>query len=396
MRNERALDVLFVDDEPLLLDGLRRQLHAERGRWAMRFAQSGEQALQMLTERPADVVIADMCMPHMNGATLLREVRSRWPDAVRFILSGQTDQTELMGEIGAIHQFLQKPCPAETIRRSVARATNLTRELERGALRSMTAGIQSLPVVSETYRRLVEILEQADCDAERVAAVVEQDIGLTTKLLQMVNSAFFGLPRRTTSVKEAVIRIGIRNLRYLAVAAQIFDSLGRHNACGEAVSRLWVACTDLGAAAAHLARDAGQSQPVCESARLAGTLSLIGRALLVSGGPQRYASVLERVSATGCLLHEAEEFEVGIPQHVVGAYALGLWAFADDIIDAVLHQAAPERSEVVSPAHPLPYVHQARCAASTCLYVDSLDCAQGWLDALIGASVPQHAEGASV
>ena len=113
MSDQERLEVLFVDDEAQIVSGLRRQFHAKRKVWNLRCATSGDEALTQMEQRPADVVVSDMRMPGMNGAELLRRVRERWPAAVRLILSGQTNQSELLQDIGVIHQFLQKPCPPE-------------------------------------------------------------------------------------------------------------------------------------------------------------------------------------------------------------------------------------------------------------------------------------------
>jgi len=67
-------NILFVDDEPVLLDGLRRSLRSMRNEWSITFAGSGEEALKVLEKAPFDVVVSDMRMPKMDGAQLLNEV----------------------------------------------------------------------------------------------------------------------------------------------------------------------------------------------------------------------------------------------------------------------------------------------------------------------------------
>ena len=71
--------VLFVDDEPKILDGLRRMLRVMRDQWDMAFVQSGPEALEILGKHRFDVIISDMRMPGMDGAELLLEVRKRHP-----------------------------------------------------------------------------------------------------------------------------------------------------------------------------------------------------------------------------------------------------------------------------------------------------------------------------
>ena len=73
-----AVRILFVDDEPFVLEALQRMLHSMRHEWDMRFASGGAEALRMMAESPAEVVVSDMRMPDINGAQLLNEIMERW------------------------------------------------------------------------------------------------------------------------------------------------------------------------------------------------------------------------------------------------------------------------------------------------------------------------------
>ena len=83
--------ILFVDDEQRILDGLRRLLRDKRAEWEMVFVDGGSKALEQLRASPFDIVITDMRMPGMDGATLLTHVKEEFPDVVRLVLSGCSD-----------------------------------------------------------------------------------------------------------------------------------------------------------------------------------------------------------------------------------------------------------------------------------------------------------------
>jgi YesN/AraC family two-component response regulator len=82
--------LLFVDDDPMVLDGLRRSLHNMRHDWEMHFVDSAAAALEIMESQPFDAVASDMRMPVKDGAQPLEEVKERYPDVVRMILSGQS------------------------------------------------------------------------------------------------------------------------------------------------------------------------------------------------------------------------------------------------------------------------------------------------------------------
>ena len=107
--------VLCVDDEPAILAGLARQL---RQRFDVVTAVGGALGLEQLAaEAPFGIVISDMRMPGMDGATFLTEVRSKYPDTVRMLLTGQADLQSTIAAVnhGSIFRFLSKPCAQETL-----------------------------------------------------------------------------------------------------------------------------------------------------------------------------------------------------------------------------------------------------------------------------------------
>ena len=382
MSELNPLKILFVDDEPLILDGLRRQFRSKRKVWEVRVAGSADEALALMEQDPASVVVSDMQMPQISGAALLTTVRLRWPHAVRIILSGQTDQAEMLKDIGVIHQFLQKPCPPETIALAVERTTRMSAAVRSGDLDQLVGGLESLPVVSGTYRELIGLLEDEDSDVKAIGAVVEKDIGLSTKLLQMVNSAFFGLPRTIRSAQQAILLIGLQNLKQMALTSQIFDAVTQDQDCDRFVAGLWRVSSDISSMAAGLARANGQPAQVQDTARLAGTLSLIGRAVLARNAPERFARAQKHAASEGVSLREAEIQEFKLAHEAVGAYALGLWAFDHGVVDAVALQASPDRAGDVGAACPLPYLHVARGHVARAGIVEPLAVDRDWVESV--------------
>jgi len=107
--------VLFVDDEPNVLDGIRRQL---RNRVNIETASSGAAALDIIkAQGPFAVVVSDMRMPEMDGARFLAKVNEIAPQTVRMILSGQADLESTIAAVneGRVFRFLLKPCNSETL-----------------------------------------------------------------------------------------------------------------------------------------------------------------------------------------------------------------------------------------------------------------------------------------
>lgn len=137
--------VLFVDDEPRVLAGLRRMLRPRQGVWEMHFAEGVATALEIMDQELVDVIVSDFRMPGLDGGQLLAEVRRRHPDTARLILSGQTAERDMMRVVTIAHQFLAKPCEPDEVMTAVDRALRLRDELGGERLRAELACLSALP-----------------------------------------------------------------------------------------------------------------------------------------------------------------------------------------------------------------------------------------------------------
>ncbi len=319
--------ILFVDDEPNILAGLRNALRSERQQWDMDFAVGAREALTKIAEKTFDVVVTDMRMPYMDGATLLGEIRRLQPKAVRIILTGQTERESVMKSVFVAHVFLFKPCEVTLLKRVIERASSLSSLLDSESLRETAGRVDMLPAVPRTYLALNEALTKPNYSVADVAQIIEQDVGLCAKILQMVNAAFFGLPRRITSVGETVAYLGTITIKNLAIALEAFSSAA--GSCGlsnEALVALQAHSLLVGQIAKRLcSKDKSQA----EEAFLAGVLHEVG--WLVRVDPQ---------------------YEKGdgppVDRALLGAYLLALWGLSHPITEAVAYHRTPQLIEHTS------------------------------------------------
>jgi len=344
-----VLRVLFVDDEERVLDGLRRMLHDRRHAWAMTFALGGEAGLRALEEAaaaaaPFDVVVTDLRMPGVDGAALLGAVHARWPQIVRIVLSGQTDPATMLRTVRVAHQCLAKPCDAGALRDVVARTCRLRDLLADTALRTLAGGVDALPSPPALFTAIEAALARPETGVAELAHIVERDGALTAKLLQLAGSSFFGLPRRVTSVAQAITCLGVAVVRALVLS---------HELTGLALGRLpsgfsLDAYQAHAMAAARLARHVARDTPhAADDAFLAAMLHDVGELLLAARAPEVFARARAHASEHGVPPHEAEAALWGGVTHAeVGAYLLGLWGLPDAVVEAVAYHHGPARAGV--------------------------------------------------
>ena len=215
--------ILFVDDEPMILQGLQRMLRPMREQWEMTFVEGGENALAAMAGTAFDVIVTDMRMPVMNGAQLLKEVRDRYPRTVRLILSGHADKELVTQCLGVAHQYISKPCDPEQLKTMIRNACLIGGDLVTDQVKEILGSIDRLPTVPAVFQELEQALADPDVDARRLGQIIEQDPGMTAKILKIVNSAFFALRRSISSPFEAVTYLGIDTIKGLVLVNSIFE-----------------------------------------------------------------------------------------------------------------------------------------------------------------------------
>ncbi len=339
--------VLFVDDEENIRLGLQRMLRSMRKEWDMAFVGSAQEALALLERQHVDVVVSDMRMPGMDGAQLLNEVQSRHPDVIRIILSGHADREMIMRSLGASHQYLSKPCDAETLKAAVGRAMGL-RSLfrEEPSLMPLISRLHTLPSLPSLYLAIVEELKSPNATLKKVGQIIASDPAMTVKMLQLVNSAFFGIGRQITSPVHAVNLLGLDLIQALVLSAQVFGELDTGIA-GVDPEALWRHSTAVGTLAKRIAKAEGEDEQTCNDCMVAGLLHDIGKLVLLANLPAEYTRLIELARREKADLFELERLEFGANHAELGGYLLGLWGLPDIIVEAVAFHHHPA-------AYPLP------------------------------------------
>lgn len=362
--------ILFVDDEPQILDGLRDLLRKQRKQWSMVFALGGEAALKELEHASFDVVVSDMRMPGIDGATLLTRVRDLYPASARIILSGHADRESIVRALPVAHQFLNKPCDATLLRVVVERACELQRLLQNENIRCLIGKLDKLPSAPHTYWELTRVAARPDVALDDLAAIVEQDPSMTVKVLQLVNSGYFGMPQKLSSVRQAVSYLGTDLLKALALSVHAFGTIPL-NASRE------FSIEALQRHAIQTARIVKRMVPDPKRGAEAFTAALvhdIGRIVLSVGVPDILDEALRQERISGRPAHVVERELLGVCHAEVGAYLLGVWGLPLPIVEAVAYHHTPSMA-AEGTAEALTLVHIA--------------------DALLGGESGLHAGGAT-
>lgn len=323
--------VLFVDDEPHLLSGLRRLLPRLAPTWTVAFAESGAAALEALSRQAFDAVVSDLRMPGMDGAQLLTEVQHRYPDTVRLVLSGEAERATVLLAASAAHQFLAKPSDGALIVSTVDRALQVRSGLTDPVLRELIGGVQALPALPAVHAELVRACADPDAAVEEVAGIVAGDVAATVEVLRLTNSSFFGLQRRIDDVRQAVALLGLDVVQAVVTSGLLLRSgEGTPGVDVDGLRRLALRRTAMVRRVARLeAWSAEELGPVC----LAALLRDVGALVLGRAGAADAVPLADRLDADPDLLDDPvavaalERSVCGCTVPQAGAHLLGLWGF---------------------------------------------------------------------
>jgi HD-like signal output (HDOD) protein len=333
--------ILFVDDEPFILEGLRSLLRKQRESWDMSFVSSGPAALEALAQQPRDVVVSDMRMPGMDGAELLGRVRELYPRTARVILSGQASPQDLIRARPVAQQILSKPCERPVLCEAIERLFKVQALLDNERIQTLVGRLQRLPLYPKCFHDLSQAMTRLELSMSEIVGVIEQDAALSIMVLSIANGGYFGRPQGTLSIHKAVDLIGLPLLQAIALSSDMFahidDSLLK--------SRVLLDLPERSLLKARLARRFVADPTLREEAFAAALLLDIGQVVLAQDGIEAYLALLKAAEAECRPLQELERERLGFTHAEVSGYLLGLWGLPARVVELVAKHHHPELLE---------------------------------------------------
>ena len=356
--------ILFVDDDPILLETLQEVMDDMVDSWDMTFLSSALDGLNAFSETPFDVVVSDLWMPRMNGAEFLQEIQTLYPGTIRFILSSSKDRDLAIQLVERAHQFIEKPCKATFLKTAIIRTLFLRNKLNNEPVKELVAHIGQLPTVPSLYQEINDLLESHRATVESLSQIICKDAAMTAMILKLVNSAFFNLRSTVSTPSEALHYLGIDLLKSLVLAHGLFSQVASFGIPTFTIDHLWRHSLRVANTAKRIAEAESMGNQCAAECFTAGILHGVGILILASRFPEGYQRVLDMTLHEGCDLPFAEHHAFGASHAEVGGYLLGLWGLPAPIVQATLWHNYP-RNQGIQGFTPTIAVHVANalCAA---------------------------------
>ena len=335
--------IVFVDDQNNVLQGFRRALRSLEETWDIHYATGGKEALRLMETMAIDIIVSDTNMPGMRGTELLKEVQTLHPEMIRLVLSGggsRSDDISIL--LRTSHQFFSKPFETERLKVLVTHLLDLREKLGDDSMKKLVAGLNRLPCSPFIYDAFKKEREGSSSDLDKMGNYIAQDPGLTAKMLQSLNSAFFGVNKAGIHPFSAAQSMGPGTISYLfdeeAHNHTILESHPNYKFL-ETVYKQSLHCAYLleALAAAENLPDALKNV-----AYVTGMLNNVGSIILANEMADAYAKIVPGFKSP-VTQAQAEKKAFGTSHEAVGAYFLALWGFPGATVRAVANNLAPDK-----------------------------------------------------
>ena len=281
-------------------------------------------------------------------------VHEIYPTTVRIVVSGHASPEVLARAATVAHRFLGKPFNAEELALLIERSCVLRELTEQARAYRATAAATTLPSAPGLYPQIIRVMCDPGWGPADLAAVIERDPAMTAKVLQLANSAFFGISHEVTRVRDAVMYLGAETIKSLSLVAEAISKLALKNVDGFSIEEFQEhAILVAGIAAAILPEGRAQEEAVT-----AALLHDIGKLVLIADDPKRWARLNDLARRENLPLHQIEQDHEGVTHAATGAYMLSLWGLPDGVVEAVAHHHDPGSFPGLA-LHPVAAVHVA-------------------------------------
>ena len=336
--------ILFVDDELPILKSLNRLFMDTE--YEVLTAGSGEEALEILADEKVDIVITDMRMPVMDGYQLLEKIKERHPNVLRIILSGYSEKNTILAALqkNLAKLYILKPWDNDKLILLVDQIFETENILHDSNLLDLINNTDELPTLKSSYLQIMDLID-TDADLVKIASAIERDHSVATKVLHIINSAFYDV--KTGSVKHAIAFLGLSNIRNILLATSIVDSFNMSGIYGTRLEMLWnhsFICSKI----VNMIYGKLLNKKLSESESSAGLLHNIGIVLLLKIFPEQYIEIFRRTEKEKNNLLQIEQESLHVTHQQAGGYLLKWWELPYPIVEAALYHHTPFATGIIN------------------------------------------------
>ena len=337
--------ILFVDDETQILRSITRLFMDTE--YEVLKAESGAEALELLEIEQVDVIVSDMKMPKMTGYELLSQVKKKFPNIVRIILSGFSDERIVFDALqkNIAKLYILKPWENTVLINTIEKVfqiENLLRNNEK--VLKLVNNAEELPTIKTSYQKIINVIE-SDKEIYKIVEAIEADNSIVIKLLHIVNSSYYSV--KTGSIKRAVAYLGLDNIKNIVIASAFIDGLSFNSKDNKRLEELWEHAF-IANRIISLIYTEFLNKKIPETEMNAGLLSNVGIIFMIHSFHDKYMEIFEEIEKNNVDIIELENKAFGTNHQEIGGYLLQWWDIPLPIVEAALYHHNPFNENVIN------------------------------------------------
>jgi putative nucleotidyltransferase with HDIG domain len=200
----------------------------------------------------------------------------------------------------------------------------------------LAAAVDGMPAFPKSVQKILELTRDVNCTPKDLVQVIDKDPVVMVKILKVVNSAYYSLPKQITSINHAVVYLGFNTIKNLALGIAAIGMLPKSNAAGFDVQQYLLHSLSTASIAKQLATRMDDADPM--DCFIAGLLHDFGKVVFAQFMPEEFRQALETSRRDGSSLHEALQKSIGVDHTVVGGMLVEKWRFAPHLIETIQNQ----------------------------------------------------------
>jgi len=299
------------------------------------FFENENEVWDAVEDKEIDVIFAEIFMEDFDGLQFFESMRKEHPEIIRILLIDQHDESFVLKAYDCAHQLLDKMTTPNELMYTIDRALRLGKLLANEDLRRIISGLDSLPVMSDTYLRLIRAIQSPHTSFKEIGKIISEDASLTAKILQIANSPIYASHEKITNPMQAAVLLGINTIKALIIFVAVFSrsntgSILKRDIKKEIENHSFRVAEKSREVIAQLSCD----KETIDSVFICGLLHDFGKIILLEI-KEEYINMLKTVKDINSTILERERDLFGTTHTEIGAYLLGLWGLPDSIIEAV-------------------------------------------------------------
>jgi len=350
--------VLVFDEDPNTQQVIRKAFYASHLDWEMVFTSSREETIDSIENKSYDALVSNVSGADSSEVELFFTAYEKRPEMLRFALTNPTKKETRIELAKYVHQCVAKPFEGRDLISLLQKTLNNGSLLEHDDLKRLIGKIKSLPTLPRLYTQITEEINSTNVSLERIGKMIENDPAMCAKVLQLVNSAFFGLKQNVINPTQAITFLGVETIRDLVLTCDIFSQFNPHLLKHLGLSFLWDHSISVSGYARAVTRAEQFSKSMIGHACTAGLLHDIGKLIFAQNFPTAYQIALYQAKKRKCALVDVEIESFGASHAEVGAFLLKRWGLPTLVVSAVGFHHFPERNPT-SDFSPTTAVHAA-------------------------------------